>query len=101
VKQIQLSHGGAGEETNTLIQDLFYCYLGNENLFAAEDVAVLEVQSKIAFTTDSFQDLKLHCNVCSLESEQSEVCYQYLHCESTDVSVIDGEEMYLMSLEME
>ena len=47
------------------------------------------------------QNLKLHCNVCDKECEQSEVCYQCLHCKSTDVSVIDGEEMYLMSLEME
>jgi len=49
----------------------------------------------------NLQDLKLHCNACGQESEQSEVRYQCLHCESTDVSVIDGEEMYLMSLEME
>ena len=47
------------------------------------------------------QDLKLHCNVCNQESEQSAVRYQCRHCESTDVSVIDGEDMYLMSLEME
>lgn len=47
------------------------------------------------------QDLKLHCNRCHKESEHSEVRYQCLHCESTDVTVIDGEDMYLMSLEME
>jgi hydrogenase nickel insertion protein HypA len=47
------------------------------------------------------QDLKLHCNSCNQESEQSEVRYQCLHCDSTDVSVLDGEEMFLMSLEME
>ena len=47
------------------------------------------------------QDLKLYCNVCKKESEQSEVRYQCVHCESTDVSVLDGEEMYLMTLEME
>lgn len=47
------------------------------------------------------QDLKLYCNQCNKESEQSEVRYQCLHCHSTDVSVLDGEDMYLMSLEME
>ncbi|HEY9189308.1 MAG TPA: hydrogenase/urease nickel incorporation protein HypA [Sulfurovum sp.] len=47
------------------------------------------------------QDLKLYCNVCEQESEQSEVRYQCLHCHSTDVTVLDGEDMYLMSLEME
>jgi len=54
MKQIQLSHGGGGEETNSLIHDLFYRYFGNDILIAAEDAAVLEVKNKIAFTTDSF-----------------------------------------------
>ncbi len=49
----------------------------------------------------NLQDLKLYCNECGKESEQREVRYQCGHCHSTDVSVIDGEEMYLMSLEME
>jgi len=49
----------------------------------------------------NIQDLKLYCNVCKEESEQSEVRYQCAHCQSTDVSVVDGEDMYLMTLEME
>jgi len=53
-KRIQLSHGGGGEETNSLIHDLFYRYFDNDILIAAEDAAVLEVKNKIAFTTDSF-----------------------------------------------
>lgn len=53
-KQIQLSHGGGGEETNSLIHDLFYHHFSNDTLLAAEDAAVLEVKKKIAFTTDSF-----------------------------------------------
>ena len=47
------------------------------------------------------QDLKLHCNACQKESEQYEARYQCIHCQSTDVSVVDGEDMYLMTLEME
>jgi hydrogenase nickel incorporation protein HypA/HybF len=47
------------------------------------------------------QDLKLQCNQCNKESEQSEMRYQCSHCQSTDVTVIDGEDMYLMTLEME
>ncbi|MEA3419758.1 MAG: hydrogenase expression/formation protein HypE [Campylobacterota bacterium] len=54
MNQIQLSHGGGGEETNSLIHDLFYRYFANDILIAAEDAAVLEVEKKIAFTTDSF-----------------------------------------------
>lgn len=53
-KRIQLSHGGGGEETNSLVHDLFYRYFGNDILLAAEDAAVLRVEGKIAFTTDSF-----------------------------------------------
>jgi hydrogenase expression/formation protein HypE len=54
MRQIQLSHGGGGEETNSLIHDLFYHHFSNDVLIAAEDAAVLEVKNKIAFTTDSF-----------------------------------------------
>ena len=49
----------------------------------------------------NLQGLKLYCNKCQKESEQSEVRYQCRHCLSTDVSVLDGEDMYLMTLEME
>ena len=49
----------------------------------------------------NLQDLKLYCNTCQRESEQSEAYYQCAHCQSTDVSVLDGEDMYLMTLEME
>ncbi|HSR74329.1 MAG TPA: hydrogenase expression/formation protein HypE [Sulfurovum sp.] len=54
MSQIQLSHGGGGEETGRLIHDLFYRYFSNDILISAEDAAVLEVNSRIAFTTDSF-----------------------------------------------
>jgi len=49
----------------------------------------------------NLQNLRLYCNECQKESEQSEVRYLCAHCQSTNVSVVDGEEMYLMSLEME
>ena len=49
----------------------------------------------------NIQDLKLYCNGCQKESEQGEVRYQCIHCQSIDVSVVDCEDMYLMSLEME
>ena len=52
--QITLSFGGGGEETNSLIHDLFYKNFSNEILESAEDAAVLNVNEKIAFTTDSF-----------------------------------------------
>jgi len=54
MRTVQLSHGGGGEETNDLIRDLFYHNFKNDILIKAEDAAVLEVEKKIAFTTDSF-----------------------------------------------
>lgn len=54
MKSVQLSHGGGGEETGSLIHDLFYRHFGNDILIKSEDAAVLQVEKKIAFTTDSF-----------------------------------------------
>lgn len=59
---VQLSHGGGGEETNALIHDLFYKHFSNDILIKAEDAAVLEVEKKIAFTTDSFTVTPLFFN---------------------------------------
>ncbi|GAB6072929.1 hydrogenase expression/formation protein HypE [Venenivibrio stagnispumantis] len=54
MKKILLSHGGGGEETQKLIKDLFFKYFSNEILEKMEDSAILDINSKIAFTTDSF-----------------------------------------------
>ena len=59
---VQLSHGGGGEETNALIHDLFYRHFNNDILIKAEDAAVLKVEKKIAFTTDSFTVTPLFFN---------------------------------------
>jgi hydrogenase nickel insertion protein HypA len=48
----------------------------------------------------NIQPLKLRCKICHSESEIDEPLYCCSKCESLDVEVIDGEEMYLMSLEM-
>lgn len=54
MKRIQLSHGGGGEEMESLISDLFYRHFSNDILLRSEDAAVLDIKGKIAFTTDSF-----------------------------------------------
>lgn len=54
MRYIQLSHGGGAQETNSLIHDLFYKHFDNEILLKAEDAALLHVNRKVAFTTDSF-----------------------------------------------
>jgi len=47
------------------------------------------------------QKLKLECLECGHIYEEDEVRYFCQKCESLKVKVIDGEDMYLMSLEME
>ena len=54
MKTITLSYGGGGEESNKLIHNLFYKHFSNPILERGEDSAVLNVDKKIAFTTDSF-----------------------------------------------
>jgi hydrogenase expression/formation protein HypE len=54
MENIQLSHGGGGEEMDQLIRDLFYKAFGNDILLRSEDAAVISVGRVIAFTTDSF-----------------------------------------------
>ena len=53
-KRVQLSHGGGGKEMSRLIIDLFFKAFDNPILRSEEDAAVLNVNGKIAFTTDSF-----------------------------------------------
>ena len=52
--KLTLAYGGGGEETNKLIHELFYKYFSNPILESAEDAAVVEMNGKTAFTTDSF-----------------------------------------------
>ena len=47
------------------------------------------------------QKLKLECKECGNIFEVDEVRYYCVKCESLKVKVLDGEDMYLMSLEME
>lgn len=52
--KILLAHGGGGEETQKLIKDMFLRHFSNNILDRLEDASILEISSKIAFTTDSF-----------------------------------------------
>ncbi len=52
--KINLSHGNGGVETSKLIDELFMKHFKNEKNVGSEDAAVLDVNGKIAYTTDSF-----------------------------------------------
>jgi len=47
------------------------------------------------------QKLKLRCRECEDEYEIDEIIYKCRNCGSLSMDTIDGEDMYLMSLEME
>ncbi len=52
--RILLAHGSGGKVARDLIEKNFVSVFDNPLLSAMEDSAVLEVEGKIAFTTDSF-----------------------------------------------
>ncbi|MDH5716351.1 MAG: hydrogenase maturation nickel metallochaperone HypA [Spirochaetia bacterium] len=47
------------------------------------------------------QDVVVYCNECKKESNVSENIFICMHCKSRDIRVIDGEELFLMNLELE
>lgn len=47
------------------------------------------------------QDVIVYCSTCKSESPLEKNEFSCPKCQSTEVSVTDGEEMYLMRLEME
>ncbi len=49
----------------------------------------------------NIQPLTIRCKECGAVSEIEKTHYTCLQCGSVDIEVIDGEDMYLMSLEME
>lgn len=49
----------------------------------------------------NIQPLTIECKACQSRSELEEIHFCCLECGSSDVDVVDGEDMFLMSLEME
>lgn len=49
----------------------------------------------------NIQPLTILCLKCEVQSELEKAHYCCPHCSSLDVKVVDGEEMFLMSLEMQ
>ncbi|MCW8894352.1 MAG: hydrogenase maturation nickel metallochaperone HypA [Sulfurimonas sp.] len=49
----------------------------------------------------NIQKVKIHCNSCKQETELEKNEFVCPKCGSYELNVLDGEEMYLMSLELE
>lgn len=49
----------------------------------------------------NLQKVKIKCHDCGVESELEKNEYTCPKCESVSLDVVDGEEMYLMQLELE
>lgn len=52
--KILLSHGGGGEEMNSLINERIFKIFDNEILRQSNDSAIFDLNAKVAFSTDSF-----------------------------------------------
>lgn len=52
--KIDMSYGSGGKQTGDLINEVFLKHFNNKTLNKLEDSAVLNVNGKIAYTTDSF-----------------------------------------------
>ncbi len=49
----------------------------------------------------NIQPILIKCQKCNTQSELSKHQYACPKCESVEIDILDGEEMYLMQLEME
>lgn len=49
----------------------------------------------------NIQPLTIRCLACDTQSELDEIAYCCPQCKGLNVEVVDGEDMYLMSLEMQ
>ena len=49
----------------------------------------------------NIQKIMIECHNCNTQSELEKNEFSCPKCQSTDIKVLDGEDMYLMSLEME
>ncbi|MBP6759533.1 MAG: hydrogenase expression/formation protein HypE [Flavobacterium sp.] len=53
-EKINLHHGSGGEHTTKLLNEVIFKYLGNPILDVRHDGAFLDIQGKLAFSTDSY-----------------------------------------------
>ena len=49
----------------------------------------------------NIQKILIHCNHCANEQELEKNIFVCPRCQSYDISILDGEDMFLMSLEIE
>lgn len=104
IMKIDISYGSGGKQTSNLINDIFIKNFDNEILSRLEDAAVLDIDGKIAYTTDSFVVTPMFFNggdigklaVCGTVNDLSMMgaAPKYLTCgfiieEGTDIDTID------------
>ncbi len=54
IKKINMHHGSGGEHTTKLLNELIFKHLSNPILDVKHDGAFLDIQGKLAFSTDSY-----------------------------------------------
>jgi hydrogenase nickel incorporation protein HypA/HybF len=56
---------------------------------------------EVAEFTMNIQPIVIRCNNCNKESTLEKNQYSCPHCESIEIDILDGEDMFLMQLELE
>ena len=88
ITKVEIKIGKLSGVEPYLLQTAFYTFKEETICAEAEFVAHL-------------QEIVIHCENCHNEATLTQNEFVCPTCQSTDLRVIDGEEMYLMHLEME
>ncbi|MCF8109377.1 MAG: hydrogenase expression/formation protein HypE [Desulfohalobiaceae bacterium] len=86
--RVLLDHGSGGRASQRLIRELFLTHLGNSILDSLDDAAVLEVEGRLAMSTDTF-------TVDPLFFPGGDIGSLAVHGTSNDLSMLGAEPLYL------
>ncbi len=86
--KLSLDAGSGGRASQRLIEDLFFKYFNNEILEKANDAALLEVNGKLAFSTDSFV-------ITPLEFNGGNIGNLAIHGTVNDVAMLGAKPLYI------
>ncbi len=86
--KLALDAGSGGRASQRLIEDLFFKYFDNPILRKADDAALLEIEGKLAFSTDSFV-------ITPVEFNGGNIGNLAVHGSVNDVAMLGAKPLYL------
>ena len=87
-EKVLLDYGSGGRASHRLVNDLFFKHLGNEILARMDDGAVLEIDGRLAVSTDSFV-------VDPIEFPGGDIGSLAVHGTVNDVAMMGARPLYL------